>query len=207
MTREETQKLLAIIQGLWDNFDPKDKTTTINSWHLSLEECDYGAACKAVIAFSRADTKGFAPKTGQVIEWIDRLETGEEMTALEARDLVVKAMERLNPHAPEEEFNKLPYACKRLVGSPERLKELAFEEDPGAFLSWQARFQDSYAHVMEQERAVRRLPVAERARIEEQRAARWDKPEPPGIEAGRPETPKLDAEGEAYKAELKAALA
>ena len=67
MLREETAKLLMMIQGAYPNYKPDNKTVTINTWNLALSDISFDLAQKAFLAYLRADTKGFAPTPGQLI--------------------------------------------------------------------------------------------------------------------------------------------
>lgn len=57
MLREETAKLLMMIQGAYPNYKPDNKTVTINTWNLALSDISFDLAQKAFLAYLRADTK------------------------------------------------------------------------------------------------------------------------------------------------------
>ena len=58
MLREETAKLLMMIQGAYPNYKPDNKTVTINTWNLALSDISFDLGGKsAFLAYLRADTK------------------------------------------------------------------------------------------------------------------------------------------------------
>ena len=72
MLRDETAKLLMMIQGAYPNYKPDNKTVTVNTWFLALSDIPFGLAEKAFLAYLRADTKGFAPTPGQLIAFVSK---------------------------------------------------------------------------------------------------------------------------------------
>lgn len=107
MLREETAKLLMMIQGAYPNYKPDNKTVTINTWNLALSDISFDLAQKAFLAYLRADTKGFAPTPGQLIALVRELNTPKQLNELEAWSLVEKAI-RNSIYNSQEEFSKLP---------------------------------------------------------------------------------------------------
>ena len=79
MLREETAKLLMMIQGAYPNYKPDNKTVTINTWNLALSDIPFDLAQKAFLAYLRADTKGFAPAPGQLIALVHELNTPQQL--------------------------------------------------------------------------------------------------------------------------------
>ena len=51
MLREETAKLLMMIQGAYPNYKPDNKTITINTWNLALSDIQFDLAQKAFLAY------------------------------------------------------------------------------------------------------------------------------------------------------------
>lgn len=121
MLREETAKLLMMIQGAYPNYKPDNKTVTINTWNLALSDISFDLAQKAFLAYLRADTKGFAPTPGQLIALVRELNTPKQLNELEAWSLVEKAI-RNSIYNSQEEFSKLPPLVQKAVGSPNVLR-------------------------------------------------------------------------------------
>ena len=115
MLREETAKLLMMIQGAYPNYKPDNKTVTINTWNLALSDISFDLAQKAFLAYLRADTKGFAPTPGQLIALVRELNTPKQLNELEAWSLVEKAI-RIVFKIHRNNFQNFRLWCKRLLG-------------------------------------------------------------------------------------------
>ena len=129
MTRDETKKLLMIIQAAYPNFNPPDKNIAVDTWYLMLKDYSYAQVEAAVSAYIRTDTKGFPPSIGQIVEKLQILFGGTEINEMAAWGMVLKAIRNSGYHA-EEEFAKLPDVIQKTIGGPSQLKEWALMEDP-----------------------------------------------------------------------------
>ena len=128
MTQDDIRKLLFTINAAYPNFKVADPEKMIAAWEDLMEDQDPIAIGMALKHFIRTDKSGFAPSVGQLIQGAYSLEhDDEELTPAEAWDMVYKALCRSNYYA-EEEFEKLPNAVKRAVGSPAQLR--AWAGDP-----------------------------------------------------------------------------
>jgi len=128
MTREETQDILAMIQGFYPNFNPPDKTVAVNAWTAAMAEYSAAVVSTALISFVKTDTSGFAPAPGQLIELIHNISTPEELNEMEAWSLVSNAIRRSIYHA-DTEFAKLPEVVQAAVGSASQLRVWAMDEN------------------------------------------------------------------------------
>lgn len=128
MTREDVQELLAMIQGTYTNFNPANKTVTVNAWLLALQEFDRALIESAFAMYIKTETKGFPPTPGKLIENAKILTQPQELNPLEAWVLVKNALSNSGYHAVEE-FSKLPDVVQKAVGSPNQLKEWATTQD------------------------------------------------------------------------------
>jgi hypothetical protein len=66
MTRDETIKLLMVIQSAYPNFKPPDKTVAVDTWYTMLKDMDYNVVQMGLRAYITSDTSGFAPSIGQL---------------------------------------------------------------------------------------------------------------------------------------------
>lgn len=66
MLREETAKLLMMIQGAYPNYKPDNKTITINTWNLALSDIPFDLAQKAFFGVSEGRHKRVCTNTGAV---------------------------------------------------------------------------------------------------------------------------------------------
>lgn len=129
MTREETKKILMVIQAAYPNYKPQDKTVTIDVWHNMLSDITYEHVGIALKAYIQTDKTGFAPSVGEIREKINQLFSDiNELNETTAWGLVWKAICNSGYHA-EEEFEKLPPIIQKTVGSPSQLREWAILED------------------------------------------------------------------------------
>lgn len=145
MTRDETVKVLMMIQAAYPNYNPPDKTVTVNLWNGMLQDYSYEQVSAAIKAYIRTDQKGFAPSVGEVVGKLQLLfGNSEDLNALEAWTLVLKAIKNSAYHS-DEEFEKLPELVKKAVGSPMQLKEWAISEvNDNTVSGWQTKFMSTY---------------------------------------------------------------
>lgn len=168
MTKSEVAKLIYVIQATYPRFfENADIDNMVEAWTFALDEFTYEQASLGLKTYITTDTKGFPPSPGQIIDGIRRVEDHPvtELTAAEAWQLVYKAMESLRWEAPEIEFNKLPPECKRAIGSPEALKEIASMDIDHVMIGEKARFMRQYDAVKESVRDYERLPQKAKERI------------------------------------------
>ncbi len=152
MTRDETIKILMVIQAAYPNYKPQDKTVAVNVWAEMLSDIPYEQVSAAVKAYIQTDTSGFAPSVGDVRERVrDIFAKEDELNETAAWSLVMKAIRRSGYYS-EEEFAKLPPVVRRAVASPKQLREWATLEDVDgkAMTVIQANFQRTFR--MEQKR-------------------------------------------------------
>lgn len=159
MTREETIKILMIVQAAYPNYKPQDKTVTVNLWSKMFQGYTYRQVESAVEAYIRTDKSGFAPNIGDVIDKMQMIfgET-DELNEMSAWGLVLKAIRNSGYHA-EEEFAKLPSTVQKAVASPGQLMEWALAEDiDGKTMSvMQSNFMRTYRSVVAREKELRKL--------------------------------------------------
>lgn len=161
MTKQETSKLLTVIQGIWPSFQNNryvDATTTI-WWKLFTAE-SYEEMEAAVIAYASTDTKGFAPAPGALKEILAQMRDASgdgELTETEAWALVRKAMTR-GLYNAEEEFAKLPPVCQQVVGDKAVLHDWAMLDADKVDTVIASNFQRSYRARAENARTMAKLP-------------------------------------------------
>lgn len=159
MTREETIKILMVIQAAYPNYKPPDKTVAVNVWAEMLSDIPYEKVSVAVKMYIQTDKKGFAPSIGDIRSKIQMLFSKEdELNETEAWALVLKAIRR-SAYYSEEEFAKLPPVVQRAVSSPRQLREWATLEDvDGKTLTViQSNFQRTFRAEQQRERERRKL--------------------------------------------------
>ena len=164
MTRDETKKILLAVCSIYTNFKPMDMSITVDTWHILLEDYDYSDIHKAMIAFMRVDTSGFAPTPAQLINTLHEVcETSKYLNPVEAWDLVRKALCN-STYNSINEFNKLPYECQKAVGAPSQLRSWATDENFNEEVAM-SQFIRVYKGIVEHSKQVERVPQKFRSEI------------------------------------------
>ena len=159
MTRDETIKILMVIQAAYPNYKPQDKTVAVNVWTEMLSDIPYEQVSVAVKAYIQTNTSGFAPSVGDVREMVrDIFAKEDDLNETAAWSLVLKAIRR-STYYSEEEFAKLPATVQRAVASPKQLREWATLEDvDGKTITViQSNFQRTFRAEQQKERERNRI--------------------------------------------------
>lgn len=165
MTRDETKKILMMVQASYPNFNPPDKTVTVDTWFLLLKDNEYLAIEQALMAYITTDTSGFAPSIGQLLDKLHTIQSPQELNEMEAWSLVSKAL-RNGYYGAVEEFNKLPPLVQKAVGSPDNLRNWSQTDTNSIENVVQSNFMRSYRLVVNRENEIKKMPADVRALIE-----------------------------------------
>lgn len=156
MTREETKQLLLVISSAFPNFKAQDKTLLIDSWHMFLEEYDYNTIKIALKTYMATANSGFAPSVSQLIGMKHLGDMMQELTEGEVAAMVHKAISN-STYNSQSEFEKLPAAVQRAVGSSEQLKAWAMTENLNNEVV-ASNVMRSYKSIMQKNKEYARLP-------------------------------------------------
>lgn len=161
MNRDETKKILAVLQGAYPQFyrgvPDDDLKRIINLWTEMFADEPVemvAAAVKAMIA-SRVNT--FPPNIGEVKAQIVKMWMPDETTAAEAWLVVANAI-RNGVYGAQEEFKRLPPLIQRLVGSPQQFREWAAMDVDTVASVIASNFQRSYTAAVKTEREKMMIP-------------------------------------------------
>lgn len=165
MTRDETKRIIMIIASTYPNFKPKDLTMIVDSWHFFLADHEYNNIAIALKTYVNTSGSGFPPSVDQLIALTRKAEELTEMTEGEAWGLISQAVRNGLYHA-EEEFNKLPPICQKIVGSPNQLTSWAMGDAESLESVIASNFQRSYRTMLQRERDIKSLPMEARAKLE-----------------------------------------
>lgn len=157
MTRDETKKILMVMQASFPNYHPTDPVATLNTWELMLQEYTYEQISMALKAYILADTTGFAPSIGQLVEKVSVICAPNELNELEAWALVSKAL-RNGYYGAEQEFEKLPALVQKAVGQPSQLRQWAQTDSKSVENVIQSNFLRTYRAVLKREHDVSKMP-------------------------------------------------
>ncbi len=156
MTRDETKKIVMIIESTYPNWHPLDMSFTVDAWALMLESYTYQQISAALKEFILSDTSGFAPSVGQLIGVLDRVGNSQELSGTEAWSLVFNALCRSIYYA-ESEFQKLPGIVQKAVGSPSILRNWAQMDIQSVENVVQSNFIRTYRQVIAENREKRKI--------------------------------------------------
>lgn len=168
MTNEEAALVLAVLKtaypGSYRDMTAKDGKATVALWASMFDEPRevVELAVKAIIL---EPERKFAPTIGEVKAKIYSLQHRDDMTAQEAWVLVSRAVSRCDMQNPSKEFEKLPPAVQRAVGSANQLREWGMVDEDifGSVIASNFRKIWDKQQVREREQAA--LPVELRQMI------------------------------------------
>lgn len=156
MTRDETKRIIQIMCATYPNYHPADLSSTVDIWHMMLEDYSYNEIAAALKVYITTDSSGFAPAVGQVLEKLRFIKEPEQLNEMEAWAKVRKAL-RHNYDNAVEEYAKLPPLVQKAVGNPANLCDWAVQEEKTLSVT-QSNFQRAYRSVVERETQIQWLP-------------------------------------------------
>lgn len=161
MTRDDVIKIMSVLRGAYPHFyrdiSKQEAYDTINLWTDMFSRDDASIVSAAVKSLIDGDDKGFPPTIGQVKAKMRLLVGSDELTEAEAWNLVSKAVKN-GLYSAVEEFEKLPPAVKRIVGSPSQLRDWASMDSDTLHSVVASNFQRSYKVVATREKEIAALP-------------------------------------------------
>lgn len=161
MDKQQAYQVLSLLQANYpDAFRGMSKEAAqvkINLWADMFADEPFEVVISAAKAFIATDTKGFMPAIGQIKDRIAMMKSGDEMTALEAWNIVSAAL-RNSAYGSEEEFAKLPPEIQRAVGSPSQLREWAMMDAETVQSVIGSNFQRSFKIRQDRDRDFAKLP-------------------------------------------------
>ena len=161
MTRDDVIKIMSVLRGADPHFyrdiSKQEAYDAINLWADMFSNDDASIVAAAVKSLIDGDDKGFPPTIGQVKAKIRLLVRSDELTEAEAWNLVSKAVKN-GLYGAVEEFEKLPPAVKRIVGSPSQLRDWASMDSETLHSVVASNFQRSYKVVATREKEIAALP-------------------------------------------------
>lgn len=161
MTRDDVIKIMSVLRGAYPHFyrdiSKQEAYDTINLWTDMFSRDDASIVSAAVKSLIDGDDKGFPPTIGQVKAKMRLLVGSDELTEAEAWNLVSKAVKN-GLYGAVEEFEKLPPAVKRIVGSLSQLRDWASMDSDTLHSVVASNFQRSYKVVATREKEIAALP-------------------------------------------------
>lgn len=194
MTRKETGIIMDILTAAYPRFcaGNADMRNVINLWAEMFANDDVALVAAAVKSVIESDEKGFPPSIGQVKAKMRLLTSAGELTESDVWNVVKKAL-RNGIYDAAKEFAKFPPVVKRIVGSPEQLREWATMDSETVHSVVASNFQRSYRAISAREREIAKLPADVRALLPEA-AKPMDQPKLPEYTSQEEALRKLEAE-------------
>lgn len=189
MERSDVLKIMAVLRGAYPQFyrdiSRTEAEDTVNLWADMFKADDPALVAAAVKSVIEGDEKGFPPTIGQVKAKLRLIAGNREMTEAEAWELVAKAV-RNGLYGAAEEFEKFPPLVRRIVGSPNTLREWARMDTETVHSVVASNFQRSYRAVSAREREIGALPADVRALVAKLAPAQPEDKLPPAPEKALP---------------------
>ena len=168
MTKEETGKILAVINAYYPYFfkemNAEGKRAIIELWARQFADYDYAMVNAALDAYIAVDENNRAPNVGVLKSLIRKMTQPEEMTEQEAWEKVANAL-RNSGYNSVSEFEKLPEPIKRVVGSPNQLKEWSQMDSDTLQSVVASNFQRSYRARTKSDKEYMAIPASVRETI------------------------------------------
>ena len=168
MTRQETGIIMDILTAAYPRFyrgsSAEEMRNVMKLWTDMFARDDVALVAAAVKSVIEGDEKGFPPTIGQVKAKLRLLTAPKELTEAEAWDMVARAI-RNGLYGAAEEFERFPPAVKRIVGSPNTLREWARMDTETVHSVVSSNFQRSYRAIAAKEKEIAALPLEVRARV------------------------------------------
>lgn len=146
MTKEQFAPLVKGMKAVYADPGFLSDSDAIMVWYSFLKDFDYEAVSKAVQEVLRSSR--YKPTIADIIERIHSETEQDRLTAMEAWSLVRRAM-RNSIYGAEKEFEKLPEECRRAIGSPDNLREMATMDEATVESVQQSHFIKTYRAVTE----------------------------------------------------------
>lgn len=160
MNREETQTILKVLRisypNSFKNLSNEDTFLFLDLWSEAFKNDPAEIVTAAVKSIIYTDTREFAPNIATVRKHIYKLMHQDELSEMEAWDLVARAL-RHGISAPKTEFDKLPAAVQKAVGNPRQLTQWAMLDDFGRNQA-SRDFMKNYKSVLEREQEAWSYP-------------------------------------------------
>ena len=168
MTAQEILEILSVIRVTYPDRIQKtqeDIQAEVKAWLRWFKDEPYEVVITALDSFILSDTKGFAPKPGQIKDIIFKMKNPVQIDADEAWNMVSKAL-RNGIYGSEEEFAKLPPEVQVGVGSPSQLREWAMMDSDTVQSVIGSNFKKGYRGRVEAKKEYDKLPCETKNMIE-----------------------------------------
>ena len=159
MTLEETGAIMSLLNVAFPKFyynqNETQKGQALKLWASLFSDDDFNLVTAAVKSLIVANK--FPPTISEVKDKMAFLLNPDEVTEMEAWNMVKKAVINLDRFNPGKEFDRLPAIVQRLLGSSNTLVEYSMQDDE-TFSVTASNFMRSYKARRRSEREYEALP-------------------------------------------------
>lgn len=170
MTKQDAMQIFFILKTAYPKYYQGMGKNEINDftdlWASIFEDKPSELVASGLKSYIATNGTGFPPDPGAVNIKIMALCVPEYPTALEAWQIISKAVSN-SGYSAKEEFNKLPEPLKRLVGSPRTLYDWGMMNTSDFNTVIQSYFVKSYKEIVEREKEHALIPLSIREKTKE----------------------------------------
>ena len=155
MTEREFATIAAGLKAVYA--DPKfmaDKFA-MDVWYEALKDLPYDVASAAAQAYIQSET--YFPTPASIRKYAVQVTTKDDMSELEAWNMVYKAMSNIRDGNAKAEFDKLPAVIQKALGNPASLKEMSVMDIETVNTVEQSHFIRAYRTALEREKKTMQL--------------------------------------------------
>lgn len=155
MTRDEFK---VIIKGLKAAYaDPRfiPDQDAFDIWYEVLKDLPYDVASAAAQAYIQSET--YFPTPASIRKYAVQVTTKEDISELEAWNMVYKAMSNIRDGNAKAEFDKLPAVIQKALGNPASLREMSVMDIETVNTVEQSHFIRAYRTALEREKKTMQL--------------------------------------------------
>lgn len=198
MTRDEFKILVKAMKAVYSSENFIADKDAFDVWYELLKDLSYEQANLAIQKYMA--TEKFPPTIADIRTKATEIivPAEESMSELQAWALVYRAIENSGYHS-EEEFEKLPEACKIAVGTPANLKEWALMELNQVVTVEQSHFIRNYRTALQRMKEDAKLPEKMKLLIADmgrKHAVEIAEKSPPKIKSAKEEEIQINAGSE-----------
>lgn len=162
MTRDETIAIMGVLKTAYPNFyrgmGKADALETISLWAEMFKDDPAELVSAAVKALIATRTDGWPPNIGEVKAKMQTISEPQALSEGEAWALVEKAC-RNGIYGYKEEFDALPPAVQKAVGTANQLREWAIMNSDELKTVVASNFQRSFRTIQKRDREMALMPA------------------------------------------------
>ena len=162
MTVRDAAQVMDLLKRFYPAFyarqTEKERLEAADLWAVMFAQDDTRLVIAAVKSFIESDEKGFPPVPGQIKAKIRLIVSRQELSAGDAWNMVAKAIKNSGYEA-KKEFDKLPPALRRVVGSPNQLRDWSMMDSNTVHSVVASNFQKIFRERAAKDREYDALPA------------------------------------------------